>query len=224
MEQFFTMIHGELFLRLALAVVLGGIIGIERGNRNHDAGLKTHILVCLGSASVMALSGLIYHDTGSGDITRMSAQVISGIGFLGAGSIIIGGNKIRGLTTAATLWTTACLGLVIGAGYYILSLYSAFFISFTMYCLRPLSKKIQEHKQNIDILVNVANKKGLLELVNYLNEQKITVKGIKMGEHGDDETDINVTVSVKADREKLTNIILISICSVEGVNDASIID
>lgn len=224
MLEFFKIAEVELLLRLLCAMLIGGLIGLERGGRNHDAGLKTHILVCLGSASIMALSGLIYEEVGrTGDVTRMAAQVISGIGFLGAGSIIIGGNKIKGLTTAATLWTTACLGLVVGSGYYLLALYTTALMMFTMYCLRPLATKIQESHQSMGIAVNVASKKSLAELSNYLNEQGIDVKSISLNE-GSHEGDISVIISVKAEKKKLANIILMSLCSIDGVNDASILD
>lgn len=224
MLEFFEIAEVELLLRLLCAMLIGGLIGLERGGRNHDAGLKTHILVCLGSASIMALSGLIYEEVGrTGDVTRMAAQVISGIGFLGAGSIIIGGNKIKGLTTAATLWTTACLGLVVGSGYYLLALYTTALMMFTMYCLRPLATKIQESHQSMGIAVNVASKKSLAELSNYLNEQGIDVKSISLNE-GSHEGDISVIISVKAEKKKLANIILMSLCSIDGVNDASILD
>ncbi len=224
MLEFFKIAEVELLLRLLCSMLIGGLIGLERGGRNHDAGLKTHILVCLGSASIMALSGLIYEEVGrTGDVTRMAAQVISGIGFLGAGSIIIGGNKIKGLTTAATLWTTACLGLVVGSGYYLLAFYTTALMMFTMYCLRPLATKIQESHQSMGIAVNVANKKSLTELSSYLNEQGIDVKSISLNE-GSHDGDISVIISVNADKKKLANIILMSLCSIEGVNDASILD
>lgn len=223
MGKFLLVSNVEILLRLLTAVLVGGLIGLERGGRNHDAGLKTHILVCLGSASIMCLSELMYREVGSGDITRMAAQVISGIGFLGAGSIIIGGNKIRGLTTAATLWTTACLGLVCGAGHYALTIYTTALVMFTMYCLRPLATKIQESHQSLAIAVNVKDKKSLSELTHFLSEQKIDVKSISLNETAI-ENEISVIINVSSEKKKLANVILMSICSIEGVNDASIID
>ena len=89
----------NILLRLVVAVILGGIIGFERGGSNHEAGFRTHIVLCLGSALVMVVSERLNKQYGSGDIMRMGAQVISGVGFLGAGSIIIDGNKVRGITT-----------------------------------------------------------------------------------------------------------------------------
>jgi putative Mg2+ transporter-C (MgtC) family protein len=115
----------EALLRLALAAVLGGMIGVERELREREAGLRTHMLVALGSALFTIVSAYGFHDfLASGqavvraDPTRIAAQIVTGIGFLGAGAIIRQGLSIRGLTTAATLWVVAAIGLAAGAGYY----------------------------------------------------------------------------------------------------------
>ncbi len=110
-------------VRFLCATLCGAVIGFERGRTHHTAGLRTHIVVCIGSASVMILNQylLTYFQTPS-DPARLGAQVISGIGFLGAGTIVVTGHQrgrqIKGLTTAAGLWASACMGLVVGSGYY----------------------------------------------------------------------------------------------------------
>ncbi len=122
----------EVGLRLLLAVVVGCIIGVEREKRNRPAGMRTHMLVCVGAALIAVTDSLNVAQTmalnlQSGDtgvtvsMGRMSAQVISGVGFLGAGTIFMAQKKISGLTTAASLWCTACLGLAAGMGYYVLA-------------------------------------------------------------------------------------------------------
>ena len=108
----------EVLIRLAVAVVLGGIIGIERSGTRHDAGLRTHILVCLGAAGITLLSEVLLMDGYSTDVSRLGAQVISGIGFLGAGCILVTGNKVKGLTTAAGLWTTWAELVCYALGYF----------------------------------------------------------------------------------------------------------
>lgn len=110
----------SMVLRFLLAAVCGGIIGLGRGRRQHPAGLRTHLLVCIGAASIMITSQFfIIKMEMPGDIVRMPTAVVSGIGFLGAGSILVTGKKhVTGLTTAAGLWATACMGLAAGAGYY----------------------------------------------------------------------------------------------------------
>lgn len=106
-------------LRVGLSIVCGGVLGIERGKANQSAGMRTYVLVCLGATLVMLTGQYMYYEFATGDPARLGAQVVSGIGFLGAGSIIVEGHtKIRGLTTAAGLWTSACIGLAIGIGFY----------------------------------------------------------------------------------------------------------
>jgi putative Mg2+ transporter-C (MgtC) family protein len=116
---------GEVLLRVVVAAVLGGAIGVERELREREAGLRTHLLVCVGSALFTIVSAYGFRDffTAGGNVsridpTRIAAQIVSGIGFLGAGAIIRQGLSVRGLTTAATLWVVAAIGLTAGAGYY----------------------------------------------------------------------------------------------------------
>ena len=113
--------EGEVCLRLVMACVMGGIIGYERQARHKSAGLRTNILVCLGACLVMLLSQSLYQDVEgktNADPARLAAQVVSGIGFLGAGAIMKEGITVTGLTTAACLWVVAGVGLAVGAGFY----------------------------------------------------------------------------------------------------------
>lgn len=105
-------------LRLVLAMLCGGLLGFDREQKRRPAGLRTYMLVCMGAALVMITSQYAVETVGEGDILRMGAQVISGIGFLGAGTIITGARQVKGLTTAAGLWAAACLGLAAGIGFY----------------------------------------------------------------------------------------------------------
>lgn len=112
----------ELFARVLVAAVLGGLVGLEREHVVRPAGLRTHMLVCVGSALVMAVSAAIAASGNTAvDVTRIGAQVVSGIGFLGAGTIIKEGATVKGLTTAASLWAISCVGIAVGAGFYMLS-------------------------------------------------------------------------------------------------------
>ena len=123
------------FVRLTLAVLCGGIIGMERGMKNRPAGLRTYMLVCVGSCLIMLTNQYIYQVFDTGDPVRMGAQVVSGIGFLGAGTIIVTShNQIKGLTTAAGLWASACIGLAIGIGLYEIAVVggAAVFLSLTV--------------------------------------------------------------------------------------------
>ena len=117
--------YHEIAIRLILSTILGGIIGIERERRNQPAGLRTHIILCVGSTLMVLVSIYVASEIGNpenSDPGRIAAQVVSGIGFLGAGAILRFGVSIKGLTTAASLWTTAGIGLAAGAGFYVGSL------------------------------------------------------------------------------------------------------
>ncbi len=130
----------EILLKLILAVALGGLIGLEREASQKPAGFRTNILVCLGSVAMMSLAaGLIETKGGTGDsLTRMAAGVITGIGFLGAGTIVHARGMVAGLTTASTLWAVAGLGLLIGAGYYVPAVLLTAVIMATLIIFRKL--------------------------------------------------------------------------------------
>ncbi len=171
--------YAAVLVRLLVALVCGALIGMERGSSKHDAGLRTHIIVCIGAASVMIISQLIAEKHGNiTDITRLGAQVISGIGFLGAGSIMVSKNRVRGLTTAAGLWTTACLGLVAGAGFIEVSLTILILIMFTTYILRPLSLKLQANDIAFEIAAS-GTETSVNDLTKALIEKGCDITSLK---------------------------------------------
>ena len=139
----------ELLLRLSLAAVLGGMIGFERELREREAGLRTHLLVALGSALFTIVGAYGFHeflDSGQSvvraDPTRIAAQIVTGIGFLGAGAIIRHGLSVRGLTTAATLWVVAAVGLAAGAGYYSAAVITTAVVLIALWPLRVMAYRI----------------------------------------------------------------------------------
>jgi len=138
----------EMIFRLTVSFLLSGLIGLEREWRRHEAGLRTHIMVCLGSTLIM-LTSLhvfdIYKAQGTVDPTRIAAGVITGIGFLGAGTILRSQEHIRGLTTASTLWVVAALGLSIGCGFLKTSVYVTFLVLLVLLFLRHF--EFQIHKK-----------------------------------------------------------------------------
>ncbi len=131
----------DILFRLVLAAVLGGIIGIERDRHGRSAGLRTQLLVSLGAALFMLLStALVYSEDGFiGDPSRIAAQIVTGIGFLGAGAIIKSGYTIRGLTTAASMWVSAGIGMAAGGGYYAEALLVTGMVMATLLLLRPIT-------------------------------------------------------------------------------------
>lgn len=139
----------EILARILLAMVIGGLIGWEREKSNRPAGLRTHMLVTVGAAVVMIigeLSALQYAGVTTIDPTRLGAQVISGIGFLGAGTILRDGLSVRGLTTAASLWAVACLGLAVGGGYYVVAAAGALAILITLSLFDHLERNFKREK------------------------------------------------------------------------------
>lgn len=131
--------------KLLLACFLGALIGFERESIHRPAGLRTHALVCVGSCLVMLTSEYIfntfYNGIASADVARLGAQVISGIGFLGAGTILRQDNGVKGLTTAASLWAVACIGLATGIGYYEGAIISSIIVYVILIFFRPLANK-----------------------------------------------------------------------------------
>ncbi|MBE0451276.1 MAG: MgtC/SapB family protein [Clostridia bacterium] len=134
-------------IKILLAVFIGGVIGLEREAINRPAGLRTHILVCVASALIMDVNIKLIVGYVNADPVRMGAQVISGMGFLGAGTIIKEGVTVKGLTTAAGLWSVACLGLVIGAGYYMLALFAVVIMWITLKVFSRFETRINKSKR-----------------------------------------------------------------------------
>jgi putative Mg2+ transporter-C (MgtC) family protein len=139
----------DVALRLVVAAILGGAIGLERELREREAGLRTHLLVSLGAAVFTLVSAYGFADFQYGletgftlDPTRIAAQIVTGIGFLGAGAIIRQGLSVRGLTTAATLWVVAAIGMASAAGYYSAAIVSTAIVLFTLYPLRQIAHRV----------------------------------------------------------------------------------
>ena len=142
----------EVIIKLLLAVIVGGFTGYEREKSNQFAGFRTHILVSIGSCitSIIALELFNnYSNISTMDPARLPAQVLSGIGFLGAGAILKNSNGIRGLTTAAGIWATACIGIAIGYGQYVLGIASWLLVMITLYMLKRFDKVISKKRETI---------------------------------------------------------------------------
>ena len=137
-----TLSEIDIVIRLCLGFAAGGIIGFERSSRRQVAGLRTHILIALGATCLMLLSIWLPQQLNGGDPGRIAAQVVSGMGFLGAGAIIRLGNDIKGLTTAASLWLVAAIGMTIGAGMYIAALTAEILALIALMVLNKVERKL----------------------------------------------------------------------------------
>ena len=154
----------SMLTRIAVSIVLGAILGVERGLKNRPAGLRTYILVCMGACIIMLTNQYVYMAYNTGDPVRMAAQVVSGIGFLGAGSIIVTKqNQIRGLTTAAGLWAASAVGLAIGIGLYEAAVIGGFSILVILRLLNHWDIMIRQRTKNINLYVELRNGKCLVE-------------------------------------------------------------
>ena len=169
--------------RLLLACILGGIIGFEREHTNRPAGFRTHILVCVGSALVMVTSEFIFNKYAGHanlDPARLGAQVISGIGFLGAGTIIRQGFNVKGLTTAASLWAVSCVGIAAGIGFYEGAIATTALIFVTLIVLKRFERYTLEKKQCGIIYVKSHNISGQIDAINKVfDNNKLQVKSIE---------------------------------------------
>lgn len=176
-------------MRLFLALIVGLVVGIDRELKRRGAGIKTHVLVCVGAAAVMITSEyLMVKFGGDLDISRMGAQVISGVGFLGVGTIIVTGrNQVRGLTTAASLWVCACVGLAAGVGYVEGVLIALILLIFTLRILGKLDVVVHRHAKVFDLYLEFTDNKGLTKFVEKMREEqnKITVLQIGKGDVGE---------------------------------------
>jgi putative Mg2+ transporter-C (MgtC) family protein len=182
----------DLALRLIVAAALGGAIGAEREIHNHPAGIRTHMLVALGSGLFTVLSifgfGLEGNDTGAiVDPTRIAAQIVSGIGFLGAGAILKDGVVIRGLTTAASLWATAAVGMAAGAGEYVLALVSAVIILVSLWPINALAERLHGSSQpEVQLRLSLTRVDALGEISAALAAGKIDIAAIQTQRTGRD--------------------------------------
>jgi putative Mg2+ transporter-C (MgtC) family protein len=179
----------EIIIRLVLAVALGGFIGLERerlhvGAGTYSAGFRTHILVCVGAAVSMLVSEWLHYEFKS-DAARVAAQVISGIGFLGAGAIMREGLLIRGLTTAASLWVVAAVGLAAGSGLYLVATFSTLLVLFALIVLGTLEGFVRDRRKFDIIGIVVENQPSQIGLIGSVlgvsNVKKIEVSNMDEG-------------------------------------------
>ena len=178
----------ELCFRLFLSCVMGGVIGYERQSRRKSAGLRTNMLVCLGSCLIMVLSQDMYQQVEgktNADPARLAAQVVSGIGFLGAGAIMKEGLTVTGLTTAACLWVVAGVGLAIGGGFYVGAIFTGLLVFIALGRLSRLDDWV-DHEKRLSLIIHTIDKPGQLMQINKcIDKMQFKVKGIKV--KGDEE-------------------------------------
>lgn len=199
----------DMTLRVLLALILGGLIGFEREINNHAAGFRTHILVSVGSATIMLLSiygfGSFANETSVRmDPARLAAQVITGIGFLGAGAIIRTGSYISGLTTAASIWVVAAIGLCVGAGFYFGAILVTFVVLFSLFVFNKWEKYMLSKFRKHEMTIEMYDSPGILgQIVDQLGELGMQISRLLVlpnNERGGDTQVVLVRFSTKMPR------------------------
>ncbi len=175
-----------------MAIVVGGSIGYEREMRNRPAGFITHTLVCVGATVVSLMQMEMVHQTillieanpvlaqsMKADLGRVVAQVVTGVGFLGAGTIIVDKRSVKGLTTATTIWVVACIGLTIGMGYYTIAIIATVSIFFVMITLRRFESMAKDRMYQVKLTVSYKDQEFLEELLQFIHKKKVQIRDIK---------------------------------------------
>jgi len=201
----------ENFFKVISAAFAGGLIGFERESKNRPAGLRTHALVCIGAALVMIIPFGIQTSINNGlpfDVTRLGAQVISGIGFLGAGTIIRNGNSVKGLTTAASLWVSAIIGLTIGAGDYIISITATAIVIFILKVFGTFEHRQTMKNRQMEIVIVTQDLKSQIGHVNQVvDKYHLKLKKMEIVE-SQDEHKVKVKIIVRIPNEIMTEAVV----------------
>ena len=175
-------------MRIFAAVLIGGILGLERGMKNRPAGLRTYMLVCVGACVVMLTNQYIFQTAGTGDPVRMGAQVVSGIGFLGAGTIIVTRrNQIKGLTTAAGLWSAAGVGLALGVGFYEAAIMGTLAVFIVIALLQKMDNKLHRRSKQLEAYIELSTI-SLGDFLRTMRESGIEVSDVQR-ESGEEDSD-----------------------------------
>lgn len=216
----------SVLVRLSMAILFGGIIGLERGRKKRGAGFRTYMLVCLGATLTMILgqylqeliSNTLKNTTLSIDVSRFGAQVINGVGFLGAGTVIVTGKQqVKGLTTAAGLWASACMGLAIGAGFYMCVVTAFFLILIVVRVLPSIEAFIVDHSRNMNFYLEFEAWDDIGHIINEIkanNAQIYEVELSRESENGMPSAMFVVRMPKRQPRAKL----LLSLAEVECIH------
>ncbi len=219
MEQLQTINLVSIVVRLLLALACGGVLGMDREKNRRPAGFRTYTLVCVGSAIVMMTSQYVQQTMGTGDLLRMGAQVISGIGFLGAGTIIVTGQRqVRGLTTAAGLWVAACIGLAVGIGFYVGAVLGTILMLLVLTWFHYLEAKISMHSRVLNLVVEIDSIKTLGILLRTAKENHLSVSDVDVNK-SQNADDIVVLMRVSFHAEQNQDGVLHVLHTVPGVRD-----
>lgn len=211
--------YAAIAFRIVGAIVLGGAIGLERGLKNRPAGLRTYMLVCVGACLIMMTNQYINQLYGTGDPVRMGAQVVSGIGFLGAGTIVVTKrNQIRGLTTAAGLWAAAAVGLAIGIGFYEGAIMGGGAIFLVLAVMQRWDSRMHRNSRFVEVYVELSPAVNLGAFMHSIRELGLEIDSLQMEHENALEEGVRSFIMTLKSKEKRNHAELFErIRSVEGV-------
>lgn len=206
-------------VRIFIAFLVGGIIGMEREMNNHSAGLRTYMLVCVGSCLIMMTNQYVYQVFGTGDPLRMGAQVVSGIGFLGAGTIIVTrNNQVKGLTTAAGLWAAAGVGLAVGIGFYEAALIASVAIFIILTFLHRWDDQVHRKAKVIDVYIELSKECPLGQFLRHLRKMELEFENIQLDREASVDEDVRSLVATLKSKKRVNHKKLLNeIRELEGV-------
>ena len=218
------------FLRLLAAVICGGVIGLERGLKNRPAGLRTYMLVCVGACLIMVTNQYIcqvdstgdqylFQVTQSGDPMRLGAQVVSGIGFLGAGTIVVTKhNQIRGLTTAAGLWAAAGVGLALGVGFYEAALVAGFLIFVILTLMQHWDNRMHRKTKVFELYIELSEELGIGALIRRIRALDLEIDDIQLEHDSALEEGTRAVIATLKSKKRVDHMVLMDkIRKLEGV-------
>ncbi|MGL4736219.1 MAG: MgtC/SapB family protein [Cellulosilyticaceae bacterium] len=211
----------SVLVRLSLAVFLGGIIGAERATKKQTAGIRTFAVVCLGAALATITNEYLCIRSGMIiDTSRMAGQVISGVGFLGVGTIIVTGkNQVKGLTTAASLWTVATLGIAIGSGFIYGALVGFVLILISVKLLHQVSRSQENHNRILEVYMEVSPEGGIDHVMSYIHEKQFIIRSMqRSGQNTFRSEDIAVTMELDLKIKKDHESVLKELQQVKGLD------
>lgn len=200
----FLISEAELMLRVTLACIMGWLIGNERKNRNKSAGTRTHAIVAIGSALAMVISKYGFQDIPDYDAARVAAQVVSGVGFLGAGIIFVRNNLVNGLTTAAGLWATAGVGLAMGSGLYVIGIASTVLIVLMQMITHKIAYFAQVASGGVIRLTLVQETDAIKNMRKFLESAHVDVASVKIHKNKKEEVKLEFEVVYPPGFDKAT--------------------
>ncbi len=206
-------------VRIVMAVIFGGIIGIERGMKNRPAGLRTYMLVCVGSCLIMLTNQYLFQVSDTGDPMRLGAQVVSGIGFLGGGTIIVTKhNQIKGLTTAAGLWTCAGVGLALGVGFYEAAIVAGFSVFTILTLLQRWDNRLHRRTRIMELYIEFVDNLSIGDLIRELRALDVEVSGVQLESSGIQEEGTRALIAtLKSKKRGEHQILMADIQKIQGV-------